>query len=1177
MKFKSLQVIIMLSKYFAYGVFVQICLMNLLLAGDLEAQKSQSVREVGININAQVSSLQKIFNEIESKTDFTISYDKSEIKQKLKQSVTITPNSNQKVSDVLIEVAKQAGLKFRQVNQNISVITGNSTSDEIIHESLVADVEISGQVTDETGQGLPGATIVVKGLASGTTSDLDGKFKLTTPEDGILVVSYVGYLTQEVEIGSRSEISINMAPDAQQLSEIVVIGYGEKAKRDVTTAISQISSEKITKRFSMSPEMAMQGQMAGVQVSGNNGDPMSRPTIRVRGTNTWGVADPVYVVDGVMLEEYGAGIEGQTDNGNYRRGSINVMSLINPEDIESITVLKDASAAAIYGVRAANGVVLITTKSGSTGKPKVSFSSRIGWTSITKRVDVLNSQQYTDFNNALWATDSNSEIVASDLRVFDPSSPNYRGNEATTDWQRAVENQNAMTKDYSVNFSGGTKAVNYFVSVGKSSQDGVYIGNYMDRINGTFKLNMDINPWLRAGFNGRISSTESGRAVSSTISAASNVPFQPIYDPNGVNGRGFAQVLEGYDASGNWTGNRLYGNSTSHNTLAILSLDDVLHKGLRSTGRAYLEIEPIQDLKIRGAYSIDNTLTGVNKIYPRESYWFSSQGADPESPSVPGSLGSYNVIDGNNITNQFDITANYQKTLGDHKIDILVGAMGNNHSYQYTELYSENISTIDRDLIRLGSGITNSAGIFKEESARFGSFFRTGYNYASKYYLDFSIRRDGSSSFAPEHRWGVFPAVSAAWRLSTEPFMENVSFLNDFKFRAGYGKLGNDEVTKNAYLSTINKRPNYVWGNTNGGYGTISDAATVFGLPNPTLSWETTTTINIGFDSRLFNSLDFSFEYYDKLTEGLLQGVVIPLSSGIIHGPEANVGDVTNKGIEMTFNYSKTINDISFSIGGNLTTQKNEVKKIYEGIPISTNAGRVEVGKPIGFLRGPVYDGTFQSDQEAQAWMSQTTDVSYNAPLVTAGDYYFKDLYGAPNDDSEFYNSNPDGQVDQFDQAYLGKTTPGYYYGLNFNVAYKGLSLDMVFYGVGDIQKYNSIRQFSNPSVNGANRSTEVLNAWTPTNANTSLPRMIWGDPANNFRFSSLFIENADYFRLANVRINYVFPDTFYKSLGNYVSNLSIYVGSSNTFTLTNYSGLDPESDDNPSPRMFYTGFSVNF
>ncbi len=1175
MKNKPIRLIFHFMKLSVYVFVIQLSAMQLLVASETNGQNSRSVWDTFVSLDLNEASLTETLGHLESISGYYFNYDKSDIRTKKKISLKF---KNAPVADVLMNLSKEYSLGFKQLNNTIQIdkLHGKPTAKQQV-QIVSADVEVKGTITDETGEGLPGASVVVKGTSIGTTSGLDGSYRLSAPEDAVLVVSFVGYKTQEIPLSGRSVIDLQLAVDAEQLEEVVVIGYGEKSKRDVTTAISQISSEKITKRFSMSPEMAMQGQMAGVQVSGNNGDPMSRPTIRVRGTNTWGVADPVYVVDGVMLEEYGAGIEGQTDNGNYRRGAVNVMSLINPEDIESITVLKDASAAAIYGVRAANGVVLITTKSGISGKPKVSFSSRLGWTSITKRVNVLNSKQYTDFNNALWATDPNSEIVAEDLRVFDPSSPHYRGNAPTTDWQKAVENQNAMTKDYSINFSGGTKAVNYFVSFGKSNQDGVYIGNYMDRLSGTFKLNMDINPWLRAGFNGRISSTESGRAGSNTISAAGKPPFQPIYDPNGVNGKGFAEVLEGYDANGNWTGTRLFGRNTSANTPAVLALDDLLYSGLRSTGRSYLEIEPIKDLKIRGAYSIDNTLTGTNKIYPRETNWYSPQGADPESSSVPGSLGSYNVISGNNITNQFDITANYQRLIGDHKIDILVGAMGNNHSYEYRELYSENISSIDRDLVRLGSGVTNSAFIFKEESARFGSFLRTGYNYASKYYLDFAIRRDGSSSFAPDHRWGVFPAVSAAWRLSTEPFMSEVSFVNDFKVRVGYGKLGNDEVTKNAYLSTINKRPNYVWGNTNGGYGTINDAATVFGLPNPTLSWETTTTINVGFDSRLFNGLDFSLEYYDKLTEGLLQGVVIPLSSGIIHGPEANVGDVSNKGIEMTFNYSKTVSDISFSIGGNLTTQKNEVLKVYGGIPISTNAGRIEVGRPIGFLRGPVYDGTFQSDQEALAWMNQTIDVSYNAPLVTAGDYYFKDLYGAPSDESEFFSSNPDGQVDQFDQAYLGKTTPGYYYGLNFNIGYKGLSLDMVFYGVGDIQKYNSIRQFSNPSVNGTNRSIEVLNAWTSSNPNTNLPRMIWGDPANNFRFSSLFVEDADYLRLANVRLNYVFPPSFYQSVGNYISNLSIYVGSSNTFTLTGYSGLDPESDDNPSPRMFYTGFSINF
>lgn len=1180
MKLSVLRQLYMISKYCAYGLIIQCIVGTSLLASREATAQRQSIEEIQISIAAQSKRLADILDQIAESTDFEFALNNKKVNLDKRIELETYQGS---LGMILRQISNKAEIGFKRVNNNIfirKITRDDERSGEKSVEEFV-DVDISGKITDENGEGLPGASVVIKGTAVGTTTDLDGQYKLSVPEQVTIVVSFVGYKTSELVVGSQSVIDVQMELDANQLDEIVVIGYGEKAKRDVTTAISQISGDEITNRFSMSPEMAMQGQMAGVQVSGNNGDPMARPTIRIRGTNTWGVADPVYVVDGVMLNEYGAGIEGQTDTGNYYRGGNNVMALINPADIESITVLKDASAAAIYGVRAANGVVLITTKSGKSGKPKLSFTSRVGWTKLPKHIDVLNSKQYTDFNNSLWATDQLAEIRPEDLRVFDSSSANYRGNEATTDWQSAVENQNAMTQDYSVSFSGGTKAVNYFASVGKSDQDGVYIGNYLDRLTGTFKLNMDINPWLRAGFNARVSSTESGDARHSLAGAATNIPFQPIYDPTGgPNGLGYAQVVEGHDQNGVWTNNKLYGYNTTSNEIATQNVGKYIYTGQRNTGSVYLEVEPILDLKIRGALSIDNTLTATDKIIPHQLNWYGTTNTDPLNPPVAGSLGAYNVVGGNNITNQFDITVNYQKTFGDHNIDILVGTMGNNHFYEYEESYTDAIGTIDPDIITMGGGseTKNSAFNVKEESARFGTFLRTGYNYASKYYVDFSIRRDGSSRFSPEHRWGVFPAVSAAWRLSTESFMDNVSFLNDLKFRAGYGKLGNDEVTKNAYLSIINKRPNYIWGTTSDGYGIKNSSALVFGLPNPSLSWETTSTLNVGFDSRLFNSLDFSFEYYSKLTEGLLQGVSVPLSSGIIDGPEANIGDVSNKGIEMTFNYSKTVNDITFSIGGNLTTQKNEVKKVYGGIPRSTNAGRIEEGQSIGFLRGPVYDGTFQTDQEAQTWKSQTTDVSYNAPLVTAGDYYFKDLYGAPSDDSEFYNPNPDGQVDQFDQTYLGKVIPGYYYGLNFNVAYKGLSLDVVFYGVGDIQRYNNIKHnLSNPSTNGPNRSTDVLNAWTSTNTDTYLPRMIYADPAKNFRYSSLFIEDADYFRLSNVRLSYVFPQAFYESIGNNISNLSVYVGSSNTFTLTGYSGLDPESDSNPAPRMIYAGLSINF
>ena len=1174
MKLKLIPTLIMLSRYAFYILIIQSLFLNLGLANSGRAQKSNSVREVQLSLDAGQYNVNELFNLIEKTSKFRFAFDRNDLKTELKQKIDISGNE-EAVSDVLIEISKTSGVKFRQINDNITVTRYKGPVENDFDILITEDIEISGKVTDENGEGLPGATVVIKDGAAGTTTDLDGNFKLSVPEDAVLVVSFVGYLSKEVSVGNQSQINVALAPNAQELSEVVVIGYGERSKRDVTTAISQISSEEITKRFSMSPEMAMQGQMSGVQVTGNNGNPMSRPTIRVRGTNTWGVADPVYVVDGVMLEEYGAGIEGQTQDGNYYRGNLNVMSLINPDDIESITVLKDASAAAIYGVRAANGVVLITTKSGRSGKPKVSFSSRLGWTNLPNHIDVLNSKQYADFNNALWASSPDSEILPVDDRVFNPSSPDYRGNAATTDWQSVVENQNAMTQDYSLSFSGGTENVNYFASIGKSSQDGVYIGNYLDRLSGTFKLNLEINRWLRSGFNGRIASSKSGDAYSSTLSAATGVPFQPIYDPNGING--YAHVLAGYDDSGNWTGERLYGTATTSNIPARFDLDHVLYKGLRGTGRVFLEAEPINGLKINGALSLDNTRTGIDKIYPFIAGWFNPQGSDPNRNSEPGSLGNYNVITGNNLTRQFDVTVNYQTSINDHKIDFLIGTMGNNHYYEYQELYSENVTTIDPDLITLGPGITNSAFNRRKESARFGSFLRAGYNYASKYYLDFSIRRDGSTSFAPDYRWGYFPAVSVAWRLSTESFMDDIAIINDLKFRAGYGKLGNDEVTPNAYLSTVNVRPNYVWGTTADGYGLKNDAATIFGLPNPTLTWETTTTFNIGFDSRLFNDLTFSFEYYDKLTEGLLQNVTIPPSSGIIDGPEANVGDVSNKGFETSLSYTKTLGEFTLTLGGNLTTQRNEVLRVFQGIPTETSNGRIEEGQSIGFFRGPLYGGTFQTDQEAQEWMDETTDVQYNEPLVTAGDYYFVDLYGAPGDESEFFSTSPDGQIDQFDQTYLGKKIAGYYYGLNVNVAYKGLTLDMVFYGVGDIQRYNSVRSFSNPSVNGANRSTAVLNAWTPQNTNTDLPRSIWGDPANNFRYSSLFIEDADYFRLTNIRLSYNFPKTFYSRIGNFVSNLNLYVGSSNTFTITDYSGLDPESDSNPAPRMIYTGFSINF
>ncbi|NJK97361.1 MAG: TonB-dependent receptor plug domain-containing protein [Bacteroidales bacterium] len=382
----------------------------------------------------------------------------------------------------------------------------------------------------------------------------------------------MGYVSENVPVSGKSLINVNLIADIKSLEEVVVIGYGSRSKRDVTTAISTVSSDKITKVVPSSPELIMQGQMSGVQIIGNQGNPNARPTVRIRGTNTFGIADPLYVVDGIPIKEWGAGIEGSRDQ--YTRGGINIMAMIDPNDIESISVLKDASAGAIYGVKAANGVVLITTKKGKKEKATVNYSQRFGFQNLNKKIDLLDTKGYVDFNNALYASDPTSDGSRSNLNeVFRPENPNYLGNLPTYDWQDAVKNKNALTQDYSVNVSGGTDKADYYLSFGYSDQEGVYIDNNMKRYNGSIKLNLAVNKYLRVGINYRLSSAE-GRDMSWYIGSLHKTALtpvcQPIYDPEGING--FAPVVKGYDSNGTWNSSVLYGSLTRYNLPGLFSL-----------------------------------------------------------------------------------------------------------------------------------------------------------------------------------------------------------------------------------------------------------------------------------------------------------------------------------------------------------------------------------------------------------------------------------------------------------------------------------------------------------------------------------------------------------------------------------------------------------------------------
>lgn len=1040
---------------------------------------------------------------------------------------------------------------------------------------------ITGKVSDTSGEPIIGATVMVKGATQGTVTNIDGIFNLKVKVNETLVISYVGYGKKEVKIGSSNNITVVMEDDSQVLDDVVVIGYGSRSKRDITTSISSISSEKVNKIVAMSPELSLQGQMSGIQVIGNQGDPNARPTLRIRGTNTWAVSDPLYVIDGIPIKEYGAGIEGGETTNNYGRGQINIMSMIDPNDIESISVLKDAASAAIYGVRAANGVILITTKKGRREKPVVEYSQRIGVQNQPQRVNLFNTKQYANYVYNFYKTDTvDPNAMYSDKnQQFDPASPLYLGNSPTYDWQDATLNKNAMTQEYSVRLSGGSEKSDYSVSFSYSKEEGVRVGSDMERLSGAIRLNVDLNKYIRTGINIRLShAAGQSYGAPSLLDAASTPPWQPIYDPQGV--AGYASVIQGRMADGSWNTDKKYGNfMTRNNFLGIMATEDNRNKAFRIMGNAFIEFEPLAGLKLKGSISMDNFSNNMYLFHEYRGNVFTATGNDPEAEGIPkGSLGNYEerLVDQNNTV--FELSANYTKTFKKvHNIDILVNGMAQKYTNRYLQGSTKYVTTTIRKARSIQGDDSNQLSMWQGYGALVGGLLRASYNYDSKYYLDVTLRRDASSRFAPAYRWGTFPGISGAWRISSEKFLSKAEWIEDLKIRASWGKLGNQEVSDNAFIQSIDTGSSFSWGmNPSGiGLGYVSRGATVVGIANEKLTWEKTATTNVGFDFSIFNGFTGSFEYYNKSTDGILQGVNIPPSFGVIHQPVDNIASVTNRGIEMTLNYTKQIKDWTFTVGGNLTTVRNRVDKMYRGIPDQGNG--IEEGYPMFYIRGYKLGGIMQNQEQVDIYKN-VDQVASMKDLMAPGDFWFMDLRGKPTTDGEFYSNEPDGVVDEYDQVYLGKTIPGYYYGVNFAVEYKGFDFSALFSGVGDVQKINNKKMsFLNTSKVASNMDPAILNYWRPDNTDTTIPRLKKGDPATNNRFSDYYVEDADYLRLANVQLGYTLPRKVYLATNGILSYARVYVGASNLFTITKFGGLDPENEWSPAPLIVYCGLSLRF
>lgn len=1145
-------------------------ILSFLILSQAFALKTYSQRTL-LSLKMENVTIKDVLRVIEDKSEYYFLYNDDLINVNRRVSIEV---KDQKIHDILSQLFADRSVNFLIKDRQI-VLSPLQVEETNPMVSLQQTKGIKGKVTDISGAAMPGVSVVVKGTTTGSITDMDGNYSINSiPEGATLVFSFVGMKPQEIKPGSQTVLNVTLQEDAIGIEEVVAIGYGTRAKKDLTGAVSQINSEEMTKQVNMSPELAMQGKMAGVFVSNPGSSPTARPTIRIRGVSTLGYNDPLYVVDGIPLTEGGA--SNSSARTQDQRGDVNVFNMINPNDIESISVLKDASATAIYGVRASNGVILITTKRGSEGKAKVDVSASYGIQNINKRYDVATPEEYVDWS--LEAVNANKAYVKDQYYPFyDKASANFLGTSAnySKDWMDAALVKNAPVQDYNISVSGGNKVSNFATGAGYAQQDNVIYKDGFDRF--SFFLNSDhkVGNWLKLGESYRFSYSRFDNRTDADFSDASFVvPWQPFYDPNGPGG--FAPTGRTVDGKFIPYG---YGLGTRSNFMGIDQF--VKHKRdlLRNMGTFYAEVSPLKGLRFRGTFSFDYY---TNK---REVYEEPSRGLFSNSRGTPytGEGNIYGQRNNENINIIKEFLIGYNGKLGNHSVDVVLNAMDQSVKWNNTQMsVSKNspITSWDQRYINEGWDVLNKGLLYERTpSGLQGYMGRLSYNFNSKYYFDATVRRDGTSKFGPGYKWGTFPSFALAWRMSSEKFMEGIEWLDDLKLRGGWGQTGNQETRDYAFLSLVNVNPKVGFGTgatgSTVGDGTIYPAAALGDLPIEDMSWETVTTSSLGFDAVLLdNKMTFTAEYYDRLTDGILQTISVPQVVGVLNSPVVNLAKVENSGFEFQVGYADKVGKIGYNASLNLTTVKNEVKTLYRGQPSTNGNSRIEEGYSMNFIYGYKTDGIFQTEQEVTDWKAANNDVGY-AAQKSPGDIRFVDLYGAPTAEDPagaLKHYAPDGKIDANDMTYLGKTIPGYYYGINGGLDYQNWDVSFSFRGVGDVQRINT-NGLQSISGMGLNYLAAYRDRWTTTNPSNTIPRAIQADPSGNNRIADRHVQNAGFLRFQNFQIGYNFQGAVLNKIG--ANKLRCYVSGSNLFVISPYDDLDPENIT--TPVTFSVGATLSF
>ena len=1086
----------------------------LLITALLQVSSAASYSQT-VSLKFKNAKLETVLKEIGTQTGYDLVYITPLINEAKPVSIHV---NNASLRDVLEKSFSNQSLTYT-ISNNTIIVQRKSTN--LLSVPLIdikgltekaPPTEIKGQVTDSKGEALIGVSVKVKGTAIGVSSDVSGRYSITVPDGStVLVFTYVGYTTKEVSISGRTSLNVQLEQSSESLQEVVVVGYGTQKKSDLTGSVVSVTSKDIKDQAFSNINQALQGKVAGVSFTSTSGDPGEGVNVRIRGLNTFGGSGPLYVVDGMPMEA----------------ADINT---INPNDIESTTVLKDGSAAAIYGSRSANGVILLTTKSGANRAPSISFNSYYGIQSFNKFIPLLNSQQMADVINEAHV---NGNFFPLQPAMNDPN--NLKTN---TDWQDAAINP-APIQDHSLTVSGGTPDAKYSISGGVFDQESVLAfrtyKRYYSRVKTEFKIGkLTIGQSLIASKDEGLNLNFGNNLDLAYMMGAA--PTMPIYDPNNNSGYAGPQpATTGVNNRDNILGRRDMNRAYTFNNKII--------------GSAYASFKILPDLE----YKLNGGMNMGQRRFKNYVPQFQMNNRGSNTRSLSTSLNeSYEYLVENTLTYNKVIKENY-------RINLLGGFTQQNYFGNGINGSRRDFPSNDIQVLSAGTGVFTVGGSENEWALR--SFLgRANITLFDRYLITATIRRDGSSRFGASNRYGNFPSLAVGWNVDQENFLKDSKLISGLKVRASWGQLGNQDIGNYSNQTVVSTNARYFFGADQ-----LAPAAVVNNLGNPNLRWEKTTQSNIGVDlSLLQNKIYFTADYWIKDTDGILVRTPISTVTGFARdaGPFQNAAQLQNKGMEFLLGYRGGSGELKYGVSGNLSTVRNKVISLGTGTSIinlvenvyySGTFVRTMPGLPMSHFYGHINDGIFQTQAEINAHPTQVG--------AKPGDRRFKDING-------------DGKVDANDRTNIGDPWPDFDYGFAADASWIGFDINMSFYGTSGKQLYDAQGVYLETMQGEWNNKTTVLNRWTGPGTSNTLPRAVRGDTNQNNRGQSDYVLDADFLRMQNFQIGYTLPQSIIKRVG--ARNARIYFNGQNLFTITKYPNYNADTlggvgfnDDSMSPLGF--------